>query len=135
MRGKLFGRMERGLCLTANQEEETTARERFKMQKKKKKKKKWRDLPGGTVVKNPPANAGDAGSSPGLGRSHMPRSNEARAPQLLSLSSRAREPQLLSPHATATEARVPRAHVPQQREATTMRSPHTATKTQCSQNK
>ena len=35
------------------------------------------------MVGNPPANAGDTGSSPGLGRSHMPRSNEARAPQLL----------------------------------------------------
>ena len=33
------------------------------------------DFPGGTVVKNTPANAGDTGSSPGLGRSHMPRSN------------------------------------------------------------
>ena len=43
------------------------------------------DFPGGTVVKNPPANAGDSGSSPGLGRSHMPRSNRAREPQLLSL--------------------------------------------------
>ena len=32
-------------------------------------------FPGGTVVKNPPDNAGDMGSSPGLGRSHMPRSN------------------------------------------------------------
>ena len=32
-------------------------------------------LPGGTVVGNLPANAGDTGSSPGLGRSHMPRSN------------------------------------------------------------
>ena len=32
-------------------------------------------FPGGKVVKNPPANAGDTGSSPGLGRSHMPRSN------------------------------------------------------------
>ena len=31
-----------------------------------------RDFPGGTVVKNPPANAGDTGSSPGPGRSHMP---------------------------------------------------------------
>ena len=41
----------------------------------KKKKKKLRDFPGGAVVKNPPANAGDTGSSPGLGRSHMPRSN------------------------------------------------------------
>ena len=30
-----------------------------------------RDFPGDTVVKNPPANAGDTGSSPGLGRSHM----------------------------------------------------------------
>ena len=33
------------------------------------------DFPGGTVVKNPPANAGDTGSGPGLGRSHIPRSN------------------------------------------------------------
>ena len=30
---------------------------------------------GGAVVENPPANAGDTGSSPGLGGSHMPRSN------------------------------------------------------------
>ena len=33
------------------------------------------DFPGGAVIKNPPANAGDTGSSPGPGRSHMPRSN------------------------------------------------------------
>ena len=53
------------------------------------KKMSVRDFPSGTVVKNPPArgfpgdavvenlpaNAGDTGSSPGLGRSHMPRSN------------------------------------------------------------
>ena len=32
-------------------------------------------FPGGAVVKNPPANAGDTGSSPGPGRSHMLRSN------------------------------------------------------------
>ena len=32
-------------------------------------------FPGGTVVENLPANAGDTGSSPGLGGSHMPRSN------------------------------------------------------------
>ena len=32
-------------------------------------------FPGGAVVKNPPANAGHTGSSPGPGRSHMPRSN------------------------------------------------------------
>ena len=42
-------------------------------------------LPGGTVVENLPANAGDMGSSPGLGRSHMPQSSWAREPQLLSL--------------------------------------------------
>ena len=37
------------------------------------------------MVENLPANAGDTGSSPGLARSHMPRSNWAREPQLLSL--------------------------------------------------
>ena len=44
-----------------------------------------RGFPGGAVVENLPANAGDTGSSPGLGGSHMPRSNWAREPQLLSL--------------------------------------------------
>ena len=44
-----------------------------------------RGFPGGAVVENLPANAGHAGSSPGLGRSHMPRSNSTREPQLLSL--------------------------------------------------
>ena len=38
------------------------------------KKESW-DFPGSAVVKNPPASAGDMGSIPGLGRSHMPRSN------------------------------------------------------------
>ena len=33
------------------------------------------DFPGGAVVKNPPANAGDMGSSPGPGRSRMPQNN------------------------------------------------------------
>ena len=42
-------------------------------------------FPGGAVVENLPANAGDMGSSPGLGRSHVPRSSWAREPQLLSL--------------------------------------------------
>ena len=37
------------------------------------------------MVGNLPANAGDTGSGPGLGRSHMPQSNWAREPQLLSL--------------------------------------------------
>ena len=71
-------------------------------------------LPGGTMVKNSPANAGDTGSSPAPRRSHMPRNNKACAPQLLSLRSTAHEPQLPSPHATATEARAPRARALQQ---------------------
>ena len=33
------------------------------------------DFPGGAEVKNPPANAGDTGLSPGPGRSHLPQSN------------------------------------------------------------
>ena len=32
-------------------------------------------FPGGAVVENPPANAGDMGLIPGPRRSHMPRSN------------------------------------------------------------
>ena len=42
-------------------------------------------FPGGAVVENLPANAEDTGSSPGLGRSHVLRSNWACEPQLLSL--------------------------------------------------
>ena len=36
-----------------------------------KKKKRYRDFPGGTVVKNLPANAVDMGLIPGPGISHM----------------------------------------------------------------
>ena len=61
-------------------------------------KKMWyMGFPGCKVVKNLPANTGDTGSSPGPGRSHMPRSNYAHVPQLLSLHSGARVPQLLKP--------------------------------------
>ena len=35
-------------------------------------KKYFQDFPGGVVVKNLPANAGDTGSIPGSGGSHMP---------------------------------------------------------------
>ena len=42
-------------------------------------------FPGGAVVGSLPASAGDTGSSPGLGGSHMPRSGWAHEPQLLSL--------------------------------------------------
>ena len=57
------------------------------------------DFSGGPVVNNPPANAGDTGSIPGPGRSHMSWVKEAHAPQLLRLCPRAWEPQLLSSRA------------------------------------
>ena len=46
---------------------------------------KFLGFPGGAVFESLPANAGDMGSSSGLGESHMPRSDWAREPQLLSL--------------------------------------------------
>ena len=61
---------------------------------------------GSSVVKNPPANAGDTGLIPDLGRSHVPQGNQACGPQLLNLCSIAREPQLLSPCTAITETRV-----------------------------
>ena len=105
-----------------------------------------RDFPGGTVVKNPPANVRDMGSSPGPGRSHMPRSNEAHVPQLLSLSSGAashnywaRVPQLLKHAHLEPMLLNKRSHhneKPTHRKeeqpllAATRESPHTATKIQ-----
>ena len=44
-----------------------------------------RGFPGGAVAESLPANAGDTGSSPGLGGSRMQRSSWAHEPQLLSL--------------------------------------------------
>ena len=64
-------------------------------------------FPGGSVNKNLPADAGDMGSIPRLGRSHVPQSSRACALQLLSLCSRAGEFHLLSPRATTTEACAP----------------------------
>ena len=51
-------------------------------------KSKSQGFPGGSVVKNRPANAGDRGLIPGSERPHMPQSNRARVPPLLSLGSR-----------------------------------------------
>ena len=50
----------------------------------KKKNDVW-GFPGGAVVESLPANAGETGSSPGLGGSRMPQSGWAREPRLLSL--------------------------------------------------
>ena len=47
---------------------------KFKNSKKKKKGSSW-GFPGGAVVKNLPANAGDMGLGLGPGRSHKPQSN------------------------------------------------------------
>ena len=55
-------------------------------------------FPGGSVVKNQPASAGDTGWMLRLGRSHVPQISRAWVPQPLSLCSRAWEPQPLSPH-------------------------------------
>ena len=86
-------------------------------------------FPGGAVVESPPASAGDAGLSPGLGGSHMPRSSWAREPQLLSL----RAWSLCSATGEATIVRGPRTamrsgpHLPQLGKALTQkRRPNTA---------
>ena len=78
------------------------------------------------MVENLPANAGDMGSSPGLGRSHMPRSNWAREPQLLSLCSATREAAIVRGPRTAMKSG-PR--LPQLEKALAQkRRPHTAKK-------
>ena len=60
--------------------------------------------PSGPVVKNPCCNSGDMGLIPCPGTAHMPSSNKAHRPQLLSQHSRASEPQLLSPRAATPDA-------------------------------
>ena len=96
------------------------------------------------MVKNPPANTGDTGLTPGPGRSHMPRSNKTCVPQLLSLSSRARQPQLLKPTRLEPVLRNKRSHCnektahhneEQPQLTATRESPCAATKTQCVQKK
>ena len=100
------------------------------------------DFPGGPVVKNPPANAGDTGLIPGPGRF---RTHQATMPRATTT-----EPALWNPRAQLLKPAHPTAHSPQQetpphgkghgpqrREqpplAATRESLHEATKTQCSQ--
>ena len=84
------------------------------------------------MVESLPAKAGDTGSSPGLGRSHVPRSSWARELQIL--SSARLEPVLRSKRGRDSER-------PAHRDeewpplATTRESPRTETKTQHSKNK
>ena len=70
---KLFQNIAEGGTLP-NSFHETTITLIPKPDKDATKKENYRGFPGGAVVENLPANAGDTGSSPGLGRSHMPRS-------------------------------------------------------------
>ena len=72
----------------------------------------------GSVVRNPPAKAGDTGLIPGLGRVHVPKNNKARVPQLLNQFSRAQELQLRKPPSLSPCA---------MREATAMGSPRSTT--------
>ena len=64
-------------------------------------------FPGGSMVKNPPVNAGDNGLIPGVGRSHIQWSSKAHVPQLPRLCSGAWELQLLSPCAAVTKVLAP----------------------------
>ena len=79
------------------------------------------------MVENLPANAGDTGSSPGLGGSHMPRSNWAREPQLT-------EPARLEPVLRNRRGRDSERPAHRDEEwpplATTRESPRAETKTQ-----
>ena len=56
------------------------------------------------MVENLPANAGDTGSNPGLGRFHMLRSTWAHEPQLLSLCSATREAAIVRGPRTAMKS-------------------------------
>ena len=108
------------------------------------------DFPGGPVVGNLPAKAGDMDSIPGPGGFLMPWSNQAHVPQLLSPCSRARELQLTEPtcwslHAATTEARAlqglpaatakacaPRAHPRNKRSHCNEKPPHGKENSPCS---
>jgi len=93
-------------------------------------KSKTRDSPGGPVVKKLPVNAGDMGSIPGPGRSHMPLGNQALVMELL-------KPVRLEPR--ICNRRSHRNEEPKHRSeeqpalSTTRECPRAATKTQHSQ--
>ena len=66
------------------------------------------------------------GSDPWSGKIPYAMKQLSRVPQLLSLCPRAQELQLLSPRSTTTEPMCVLEFVSAMREATSMRSPHTA---------
>ena len=83
-------------------------------------------VPGGEVGKNPPANVGNTGLNPGLGRLHMPWGNEARvhsywawAPSSLCSATREATAMKSSPCSPQLE----KAHAKQQRASMAKKSP------------
>ena len=89
-------------------------------------------FPGGSMVKNQPANARDIGLIPEPGRSHTIQEDRTRprkiahaaehvSPCATTIQSVIQRPQLLIPHATTTEARMPQGPWSAIREATAMR--------------
>ena len=75
---------------------------------------KLKGFAGGSVVKNPPASAGDMGSIPGLGQSRMPQDNKAMSHNYWAC---ALEPRSCNYGAHVPQVRKPtclRAHAPQQ---------------------
>ena len=73
------------------------------MLKEYKLKRIFEDFPDGLAIKNLPVNAGDTGSTPGLGQSHMPWGNIVPKPQRL--NPQALEPVLHNREATAMRSR------------------------------
>ena len=66
-----------------------------------------RGFPGGSVVKNPPADAEDTGLITRLGRSHKPRGNQALAPVFQSLEATTTEPMCPTAEACVLESLCP----------------------------
>ena len=83
------------------------------------------DIPGGPVVKNLPANAGDVDLIIGPGRSHVPWDNEACAPQALTPASL--EPSLCNKRSHSNTS--VRCEEEEPLLAAVRESPHAATKT------
>ena len=98
-------------------------------------KKYLRDIPGGTMDKNPPCQWRGHGWDPWSGWFHTLWSNQACEPQLRSPCSRAWESKPLKPVLLEHVLRNKRSHSITSAHTTSGKSLRTATKTQCSQTK
>ena len=96
--------------------------------------KSTEDFPGGPVVKNPPADAGDMGSIPGPGRFHMPRGNQVCVPQLLLHRVKLAHSRACAPPQEKPPQYVHAPHLERScRSPQLEKSPHTARKAPCGQ--